>query len=161
MVDDMFFSFFFFFLNVNEHGEDRKREKAEQKDTSIACPPSNGAKSKNFSIAEPDQHRNRKLGMRKETRVGEIGREMLEDVEKRKLFFTNRVNKLGRGIRWGPACLPTLPVFPVDYRKSGPATGLPKILWFLPDFNQPGTSVQKKLDSCRSAPSNCWKDEGK
>ena len=94
----------------------------------IACPPSNGAKSKNFSIAEPDQHRNRKLGMRKETRVGEIGREMLEDVEKRKLFFTNRVNKLGRGIRWGPACLPTLPVFPVDYRKSGPATGLPKIL---------------------------------
>ena len=53
--------------------------------------------------------------------------------------------------------LPTL--FPVGYRKSGPATGLPEILWFLPDFSQPGTSVQN-LDSCWSAPRNCWKDEG-
>ena len=41
------------------------------------------------------------------------------------------------------AHLLTLTVFPVDYRKAGPATGLPEFLSFLPDFSQPDKSVQK------------------
>ena len=41
------------------------------------------------------------------------------------------------------AYLPTLPVFPVEYRITGPATRQPDFLWFLPDFNQPGSSVQR------------------
>ena len=41
------------------------------------------------------------------------------------------------------AKLPTLPVFPVEYRKTAPATGLPEILG-LPDFSQADTSVQKR-----------------
>ena len=48
---------------------------------------------------------------------------------------------------WEPrrlrAYLPTLLVFPVDYQKTGPATGLPEIFWVLPDFSQPDTIVQK------------------
>ena len=55
------------------------------------------------------------------------------------------------------AYLPTLPVFPVEYRKTGPATGPPEILWFLPEFNQPDTSVHKNWNSVGARPETAGK----
>ena len=71
-------------------------------------------------------------------------RERERELDWKKTKRTCRRMTVGRCGSHSHTCQPYRFFFSVEYRKTGPATVLPVILWFLPDFSKADTSVQKR-----------------